>query len=159
MEDSRTTSIQSVLAASSAESSAIRARSALTLGRLRSSEGRDALVSLLQDPDTAVAATAAFSLGQLGDTLVVPNLAVVMNGSGAPRWSVAAEAASALGKLGSAAAADALMGLLATQELGARAGEPVASALLATWRHPRPTDYGFITRWTASPDPELRWRA
>ncbi len=159
MEDSRTTSIQSVLAASSAESSAIRARSALTLGRLRSSEGRDALVSLLQDPDTAVAATAAFSLGQLGDTLVVPNLAAVMNGSGALRWTVAAEAASALGKLGSAASADALMGLLATQELGARAREPVASALLATWRHPRPTDYGFITRWTASPDPELRWRA
>jgi cyclophilin family peptidyl-prolyl cis-trans isomerase/HEAT repeat protein len=160
IEDERSRAIDPVLSATTSASPAVRARAALSLGRLRAPEAHDALIDLLQDGDTAVAATAAFSLGQLGDTAAAAHLAHVLEHSGALRITVAAEAAYALGKLRSAASARALSDFLATREVGARTPvEPVASALLATWRHPRPADLDFITRWTAAPDPELRWRA
>ncbi|CAN5829738.1 hypothetical protein BH23GEM6_BH23GEM6_25380 [soil metagenome] len=160
VEDARSDDVRPVLAAASDESPWVRARAALSLGRLRHAAERDVLLRLLQDADTAVAATAAFSLGQIGDTTAVASLTALMNSSGPARWTVAAEAAYALGKLRSAAAADALVELLSTSEVGRMTrAEPHASALLATWRHPRPADASFITRWVSSPDPELRWRA
>jgi len=160
LEDSRSADVEAITAAASHRSSVVRSRAALSLGRLRHAEGREVLLRLMQDADTAVAASAAFALGQLGDSTVAGDLAALMNASVADRWTVAAEAAYALGKLRSAAAADALMDLLASADPTRRSrAEPVASALLATWRHPRPVDIGFITRWASSPDPELRWRA
>ncbi len=163
IEDRRDADVSPVLAAAAAEAPAVRSRAALSLGRLRALAGRDALIRLLQDPDSGVAASAAFALGQLADSAAAPHLAHLLETSGSERFTVAAEAAYALGKLRGEAASRALSGYLAARDpllaLSSGRVEPIASALLGTWRHPRPTDVEFITRWTAAPDPELRWRA
>jgi cyclophilin family peptidyl-prolyl cis-trans isomerase/HEAT repeat protein len=160
IEDERSPAVGPVLEAAGSQSPAVRARAALSLGRLRAPAGRDILIEVLQDADTAVAATAAFALGQLGDSAAAPALSHVLDTAGPQRVTAAAEAAYALGKLRGVAAAGALASFLATTPIRSGAApEPVSSALLATWRHPRPDDLGFITRWTAAPDPEIRWRA
>ncbi|HEU4452146.1 MAG TPA: HEAT repeat domain-containing protein, partial [Longimicrobium sp.] len=58
-----------------ASSPLVRRRAALALGRLRRPEGAPELLRLLADSDTSVAATAAFSLGQLGDSVHAAALA------------------------------------------------------------------------------------
>jgi cyclophilin family peptidyl-prolyl cis-trans isomerase/HEAT repeat protein len=160
VEDRREVGLQAALEAAAAASPAVRARAALSVGRLRAADGRDVLLRLLQDPDTAVAATAAFALGQLGDSATAPHLAHALESAGPARRTVAAEAAYALGKVRSADAASALESFLRSGDPAAPGDpEPVASALLATWRHPRPADVDFIIRWTGAADPGLRWRA
>jgi cyclophilin family peptidyl-prolyl cis-trans isomerase/HEAT repeat protein len=138
---------------------ATRARTAVALGRLRRVEGLGLLRSLLADPDTTVAANAAFALGLVGDSTAVRDLAGALTpASAAARPTIAAEAAYALGKLRSREAADSLLALLARAPLDGPA-EPAGSALLAVWRFPRPGSLEPVLRWLDAPDPELRWRA
>lgn len=137
----------------------VRTRAALTLANLRDVRGLPLLAPLLADADSGVAAAAAFALGQIGDTAAVGLLEPLLaERARRARPSVAAEAAYALGKLPSAAARALLRDLLRAP-VGDAQREPVGSALLALWRHPRLADPDPLARWAGSPDPELRWRA
>jgi cyclophilin family peptidyl-prolyl cis-trans isomerase/HEAT repeat protein len=140
---------------------AIRRRAAWVMANLRRAEAIPLLQPLLAGGDTSVAATAAFALGQIGDTtavaLLVPH-ATRTRIAVAP--TVVGEAAYALGKLRHAQARDALQALLSfapTSGPGVR--QAVGPALLAIWRQPRPTPVDAVARWLDSPDAELRWRA
>lgn len=139
-------------------SPALRARTALALARLRRPEGARLLEALLADGDTAVAAFAAFGLGQLGDSTAVGALSAHLRPDELARSpSVAAEAAYALGKIHSRAAADSLLALLARAPLDSPSA-PVGSALLATARLARPSTLDPLLRWLAA-DTAVRWRA
>lgn len=135
----------------------LRRRSALALGRIRNGRGRHLLLNLLADPDSSVSATAAFSLGQVGDTTVLPALASRLSAPTSPPTLVA-EAAAALGKLGTHRARDTLASFLNNARADDRSRPAVGEALLAIPRTPR-GDLAPVIRWTGSADPELRWRA
>jgi cyclophilin family peptidyl-prolyl cis-trans isomerase/HEAT repeat protein len=139
----------------------VRRRTGLALGRLREAAGVPLLQQLLSDPDTAVAASAAFSLGLVGDASAVPALTTVLTPESLGRApSVAGEAASALGSLRSAAGHAVLSAILAAPRPSPQVSHAVIGpALLAIWKYPRGADFELITRWTGSADPELRWRA
>lgn len=161
MEDRR--DLDSVLVARSVQhvSPMVRARAALALGRLRRTESGPRLRPLLSDADSAVAATAAFALGQIGDSsAVVPLASLLRPEAVATRPTVAAEAAYALGKLGVAAAADSLSAFLARAPRDdPRQREAIGSALLAIWRVPGRGVDPAVTTLLSARDPELRWRA
>jgi cyclophilin family peptidyl-prolyl cis-trans isomerase/HEAT repeat protein len=160
LEDRREFDEARLLVAAAAAHPEVRRRAALAAGRLREPAAVPMLVRLLADRDTAVAATAAFALGQIGDTAAVTALVpwlVAGRAEAAP--TVAGEAAAALGKLRSPTAATALESFLASGTVTAARSPAVEHALLATWRHPRPADPTPLLRWTESPHPEVRWRA
>ncbi|HEX6070483.1 MAG TPA: HEAT repeat domain-containing protein [Longimicrobiaceae bacterium] len=144
-----------------ASSPLLRRRAALALGRLRRPEGAPELLRLMADSDTSVAATAAFALGQLGDSVHAAALADALGRpDAASHPTVASEAAYALGKVGGTAGRDALLAYLGAAPLAGDArADVVASALLAVWRLPRSSDLAPLTRWLQAPDGELRWRA
>src|SRR5690606_37428786 len=71
-----------------------------------------------------------------------------------------AEAAAALGKLGTARSARTLDSLLLALPADDSAPPPlVPAALLARARLPAAADPTPVTRWLASADPAVRWRA
>ena len=141
-------------------SAAVRARTALAVGRLRVPAGAPLLLSLLTDADTAVAATAAFALGQMADSAFAGELAARLTAAVPQAPTVASEAAYALGKVGGAVAQEALRSLLAGAGPADSVVAPAAgAALLAIWKLPRLPALEPIARWLRSPDPELRWRA
>ncbi len=161
LEDQRDYDSEQFSALATSSFSSVRLRTALVLGRLGERQALPALKTLLQDPDTAVAATAAFALGLLGDSAAVPAL-VHAAGGNAPstRPSVAAEALTALGEIGTDAGAEAIRNVLGDLELDNPITAPVANAgLLAIWKFPRPADLLPITRWTVAEEAETRWRA
>lgn len=160
-EDTRNPSLDSLRPHLASRSGLIRSRAAVAVGRIRVGEGVPRLVEFLSDPDTAVAAAAAFALGQLRDSAAVPPLASVLEtGGAAARTTVAAEAAYALGKIGGEASRAALRDhLLGAKVRSTPAPLVTRSALLAIWRFPRDDEPEPIARWSASPDPEIRWRA
>lgn len=138
----------------------VRRRAALAIGRIGDARGRTMLQGLARDADTAVAATAAFALGELGDTLAVPLLAALAapaRAAGAP--TVVGEAAAALGKVRSDAGRRALEELLNGSAVESALPAALGPALLAIWKYPARENRPIIERWTAAPDPELRWRA
>ncbi len=136
-----------------------RRRTALALGRIRDPRARLLLERLLGDADTAVAASAAFALGQLGDSAAVAALAPWMDATrAASAPTVVGEAAYALGKLRTTAARAAVEGFLASAPAGTDV-RALGPALLAAWRMPRPAGIPPVARWLSSPDPEVRWRA
>ncbi|HEY0024407.1 MAG TPA: HEAT repeat domain-containing protein [Longimicrobium sp.] len=148
-------------AALTSPSAPLRRRAALAAGRIRDRRSIAPLGALLGDADTAVVATAAFALGQIGDTAAVPLLAPLADPARiAAAPTVVGEAAYALGKLRHPQARAALERLLtdAPRE-GAGVREAVGMALLAIWRQGRPTPVDAIAPWLRSADPELRWRA
>jgi cyclophilin family peptidyl-prolyl cis-trans isomerase/HEAT repeat protein len=139
-------------------SAATRRRTALTLGRLRDARALLPLVRLLADADTSVAATAAFALGQVGDTAAVAPLTAAATPARALHApTVVGEAAWALGALRTAAGYRAVAALL--QGLDPSSASPLAAgpALLALWRSPGAA--AEVARWTRASDPDLRWRA
>ncbi|MBW3656611.1 MAG: HEAT repeat domain-containing protein, partial [Gemmatimonadetes bacterium] len=142
-------------------SAPFRRRAALAAGRIRDPRAIPTLGTLLNDPDTAVAATAAFALGQIGDTAAVPLLVPLADPARidvAP--TVVGEAAYALGKIRHRAARAALERLLTDaprEAAGVR--EAVGMALLALWRQGRPMPVEAVSSWLRSADPEIRWRA
>lgn len=150
--------IQPALTSTSAP---LRRRAVLAAGRIRDPRAIASVGALLNDADTAVIATAAFALGQIGDTAAVPLLAPLADPARiAAAPTVVGEAAYALGKIRHPQARAALERLLtdAPRE-GAGVREAVGMALLAIWRQGRPTPVDAITPWLRSADPELRWRA
>lgn len=148
-------------AALTSPSAPMRRRAALAAGRIRDPRSIAPLGALLNDADTAVAATAAFALGQVGDTAAVRLLAPFADPARiAAAPTVVGEATYALGKIRHPQARAALERLLtdAPRE-GAGVREAVGMALLAIWRQGRPTPVDAITPWLRSADPEIRWRA
>lgn len=160
-EDRRVAEPADVIRHADSELPRVRARAAVAIGRLRFVGGIPTLERLIEDPDTAVAASAAFALGQVGDTSAVSALASLLTPEIAPeRVTVAEEAAYALGKLRSARSRAALREFLAAAPVSSGAPALVArSALLAIWRFPRDETADPIARWLESADPEARWRA
>ena len=127
----------------------------LALARLRNPAGADLLRHLIEDPDTSVAATAAFGLGQLGDSAHARALVGALADPDT-RPTVAAEAAYALGKVGGADARSALITLLAGTPVAPGAAHPVVnSALLAIWKLAPLDDLEPVGRWLQAADPEL----
>jgi cyclophilin family peptidyl-prolyl cis-trans isomerase/HEAT repeat protein len=159
MEDRRALEPEAVRAAASDANPEVRRRAALAAGRVGGDGAVPLLVHLLADPDTAVAATAAFGLGLRADSGSVAPLAATIGRDRAARPTVAAEAASSLGAIRTDAAADALRDLLRTTPVGSTGDAVVEHALLAVWRHPRDPDPETVLRWTRAASPELRWRA
>lgn len=136
----------------------LRARTALAVGQLRAQSRYGVLRGWLTDPDSAVAATAAFALGIGRDTAAVPALrATVVDAGqrGAP--TVAAEAAWALGEIGEPARA-ALEEILRSggvcpgdrrRPQGLDAPSPCAMALLAAAKL-RPVPAALVMPWLRS---------
>lgn len=96
--------LDSVLAlpAATAESRRRRGRVALLIGQLQLRPRYDRLRAMLNDPDTVVAANAAFALGLARDTASLGALGAALE---AGRSTVASEAAWALGRIGEPARA------------------------------------------------------
>lgn len=141
---------------------AIVRRAAWVLGNLRRREGVTLLAPVMAAyADTSVLATAAFALGQIGDSVALAPLIPYADASRAAAMpTVVAEAAYALGKIRHTQARAALTALLSTLE-GDDPGTRTAAgaALLAIWRQGRPLPVDAIDPWTRHADPELRWRA
>lgn len=137
----------------------VRRRAALGAGRIRDARALPLLRGLLGDADTAVAATAAFALGLLGDSTAVSVLAPWLDpAQAAARPTVVSAAAEALGKIPTAAGRKAVRAfLLGAPETTSR--EPVGAALLAGWRFRQPVEPAAVARWLSHPDAEVRWRA
>ena len=72
LEDRREYDAATVESAATSASAADRRRAALAAGRIRDRRAVPLLGRLLADADTSVAATAAFALGQVGDSTAVP---------------------------------------------------------------------------------------
>ncbi|MBV9772791.1 MAG: peptidylprolyl isomerase [Gemmatimonadetes bacterium] len=162
MEDRRELELSALEPVAASPNRELRRRAALAVGRIRDARGLPLLVRMLGDADTAVAATAAFALGNLGDTAAVAALVPLVDaGRIAAAPTVTGEAASSLGKLRTSLGRTAVESLLRTAPLdGPGAREAVGQALLAVWKFPRAgADLPVIIRWTAARDPELRWRA
>lgn len=141
-------------------SARVRARAALTLGRLRSAHAASLLPALLADADTGVAASAAFALGLIGDSAHAELLADRLRGAvEGGQSTVASEAAYALGRIGGSLARTALGDLLRAGPGAELPTQVAASALLAVWRFDPPIEVQIPQAWLASEEPELRWRA
>lgn len=140
----------------------IRRRAALAAGRIADPRAMEVIRPALADPDTAVAASAAFAVGLLGDSVAaasaLPPLLDLR--AAAARPTVAAEAASSLGRAPSATGRAAVEGFLRAAHGGdARLRPAVQAALLAFWRFPRPNDASAVAPWLGDGDAEVRWRA
>ncbi|MFN8579532.1 MAG: HEAT repeat domain-containing protein [Gemmatimonadaceae bacterium] len=136
----------------------VRRRAVLTLGRLADPRGRELARAAAHDPDTAVAATALFAVGQLKDSGAVPWIDSVLASRATP-VTVAREAAGALGKIKTADARRSLAHFLETAPNGIRMAPVIGEALLSIGRMPVRGDIAPIVRWATSPDIEVRWRA
>lgn len=149
----------------------IRERAALAAGRIGDPRASGLLVRALDDSTRAVAAAAAFALGELGDTssMVLYALAQKLGVSWAENDVRGVEAVAALGKIGSPGAHAALRQVLqrytgSDAETGAMPAEPIGEtgkeALLTIWRFPRSeTDVDLVVPHLTSSDEEVRWRA
>jgi cyclophilin family peptidyl-prolyl cis-trans isomerase/HEAT repeat protein len=159
MEDERDFDLSIVRAAAEARSGLVRRHAAVTAGRLKDPAALPVLEELLADADSSVAASAAFAIGQIGDTAGVAILSGLF-GSGPTivPTTVASEAAYGLGMLASAGSRLALNQILSRPPSETEPAT-VGSALLAIWRKPRQADPDPIVRWTDHADPEIRWRA
>jgi cyclophilin family peptidyl-prolyl cis-trans isomerase/HEAT repeat protein len=183
MTDARATDESAIAAALASRVSVVRAAGALAIGQVRARALAPRLVALLTDPDTAVAANAAFALGLLRDSTVIAPLTARISGR-APA-SVAIEAAWALGEIGSAASGSIDSMLVAinappppvvvdTFRASAKAaGQPpvvtppppspidsrVTAALLLASAKMRPLPIRAIAPYLRSRDPEIAWRA
>lgn len=158
LEDRRELDADAIAVAAASEASLVRERAALAAGRIGGELAAGLVRPLLEDADSAVAAAAAFALGQLRDTASVAPLAALVDSAPARRVpTVALEAAAALGKIATQEARTAL----ATFLLAADSATPpavVQEALIASWRAGE-EDPAAATRWAGAPDVETRWRA
>lgn len=137
----------------------IRRQVALAAARIGGSEARALARHLLLDADSAVAAAAAFAIGELADTSAVPVLSDRLTAPDSTSNALErAEVAEALGKIGDEAARAALRGYLLTADSVGAVPAVVGAALIGGWRSGIADSAPFI-RWTSAPDPEIRWRA
>jgi HEAT repeat protein/cyclophilin family peptidyl-prolyl cis-trans isomerase len=134
----------------------VRRRAVQSIARLADPRGRAMVTALLQDRDTAVAATASFAVGQLKDSAAVATLGKML--ATAP-VTVAAEAARSLGKVPTPEGRAALALYLASTAANASTVPVIGEALLAIGRNTTRGDIAPIVRWTQSTNAEVRWRA
>ncbi len=151
MTDAREVDTAVLRAAWRSNSSPLRVVATRAAGQVHALQMRPVLEHLLQDPDSAVAATAAFSLGLLRDTT---SLAVIEHTVRAAPLTVAAAAARALGEM-APASTPGIARLLAQDSLA----PAVTEALLLAAARARPVPVERLRPWLASPDSALRWRA
>jgi HEAT repeat protein/cyclophilin family peptidyl-prolyl cis-trans isomerase len=148
----------------------VRRRAALAIGRIGyprpratdaqttvTNQARTLLATARGDADVEVAATVAFSTGQLKDPDAVGWLSGLMASATPP--DVAREAACSLGKIRSPEARVALLKYLATAASTAAAAPVVGEALLSVGRFTGPDDLAPIVKWSTAKDVEVRWRA
>jgi cyclophilin family peptidyl-prolyl cis-trans isomerase/HEAT repeat protein len=102
MTDARRIDDTLIVAGLSAKAPSIRVATTLAVGQVKARMYRPRLVALLADPDTTVAATAAYALALLRDTANAATTAVALGTALAGPVTVGTEAAWALGELGSA---------------------------------------------------------
>lgn len=135
----------------SARGVVVRRAAALAIGQSRAGALAPRLRALLADPDTSVAATAAFALGLLRDSASVTALDSAL--TGAP--TVAAEAAWALGEIASDEARGVVERRLTERSL---TGPPLYSLLVAAAKL-RPVPVAQLAPYLLAEDPETAWRA
>jgi cyclophilin family peptidyl-prolyl cis-trans isomerase/HEAT repeat protein len=183
MTDSRSVDESIIAAALASSSSPLRAAGALSIGHVKARALVPRLVSLLGDPDTAVAANAAYAIGLLRDSTTVRALTNRIVGR-AP-VTVSVEAAWALGEIGTPAHAvlDSLLVALnapappvvidTVRASAKAAGQPdivppppvepidarVTAALILSAARMRPVSVAAIKPYLRSRDPEIAWRA
>lgn len=136
----------------------VRRRALLAVARINDKRGVALLRAHPLDPDTAIAATAVFAVGQLRDSLTVPWFDSLLSNRRTPP-TVATEAAFALGKIRTAAAREVLARYLAGATLTTQTAATIGEALLAIGRSTTRGDNTAVLRWTESPNEEIRWRA
>jgi cyclophilin family peptidyl-prolyl cis-trans isomerase/HEAT repeat protein len=139
-------------------SGAVRTWAALVAGRMRDRGAVRPLISLLQDTDTAVAASVAFALGLIGDTLAVEPLAAALAQRGADHPTVLIEIAGALGRLGTPAAVRTLEDVLSSVPNDPRLAQPIAGIIEALSRAGVSPESTYA-RWLRHPDDGIRFRA
>ena len=183
MADARAADAGVIAAALASTSSPLRAAGALAIGQVRARPQIPRLLTLLGDPDTTVAASAAYALGLLRDSSTVPVLASLIAGRGPV--AVSMEAAWALGEIGGPArrVIDSLLvainappppRVLDTARVTAStAGQPpvvipdppapidarVTGALLLAAAKMRPLPIAAIAPYLRSRDQGIAWRA
>ena len=134
----------------------VRAHAALGAGRIGERAAGPLLIRLLEDPDSAVQANVAFSLGELGDTSAASVQALAQAAQTA-LGSLAIEAVAALGRLAAPAGITALEALLNDARVAPLVRR---EALLAVWRFPRRTHtLELLLPFMADASEETRWRA
>lgn len=130
----------------------VRAAATLAIGQVGAEagmKGAPLLRSLLKDPDTRVAANAAYSLGLLRDSLSVTHLTGALDSDA----EVAREAAWALGEIGSPARAPIVEGLVPTR------GADVTIQLLLAAAKLRPVPLVQIEQYFRHDNPAVVWAA
>ena len=135
----------------------VRRRAIQAVGRIADNRGTAIIDAAGRDPDVEVAATAAWSAGQLRDPGAIAWLAQTLSAPKGPA-PVAREAAIALGKIQTPEARAALAQYLSSA-VPTAPGTIVGEALLSIGRFPAGGDLAPILRWTSSRDVEVRWRA
>lgn len=135
-----------------------RARAALAVGQVKMQTRYPMLRHLLVDPDTAVAANAAYALGLTKDTASISALARAV--AGAPDV-VAREAAWSLGEIGNASRLVLAVSLgegvskPLEQSAAAQRSASVRAALLLSMSKMRPLAIDVIKPWLADASPEV----
>jgi cyclophilin family peptidyl-prolyl cis-trans isomerase/HEAT repeat protein len=183
MTDTRAIDEAVIATAIASRSSALRAAGALAIGQVRARALTPRLVTLLVDPDTVVAANAAYALGLLRDSTTTRSLAALI-GARAPA-PVGVEAAWALGEIGapSRSIIDSMLVAInappppvpvdSFRPSAKSAGQPpvvivpppapvsprITAALLLAAAKMRPLPVPAIAPYLRSRDPEIAWRA
>jgi HEAT repeat protein/cyclophilin family peptidyl-prolyl cis-trans isomerase len=158
LEDTRTLDEAALARLLKAAHPEVRRRAAMAVGRINKPGGGALLIDALRDPNAEVIGAVVFATGQLKDAAAVPWLDGVLSSSRMPA-TVRREAARSLGKIRTPDARAALATYLASAEIGPSSAEIAGEALLSSGRFTGPSDLSALTRWTASTDPEVRWRA
>ena len=158
LEDTRTFDSTAIARALSASHAEVKRRALLAVAHLNDKRGIALLLPFSTSNDTALAATAVFAIGQLLDTLTIPRLDSLLSNPRTPS-AVRTEAACALGKIKTAHAREALSRFLLTVSSSAATNEAIGEALFSIGRSTARGDLAPITRWTSSPNEEIRWRA
>ncbi|HVJ28123.1 MAG TPA: HEAT repeat domain-containing protein, partial [Vicinamibacterales bacterium] len=135
----------------------VRRRAVQSVGRIADKRGAALIEIGRKDKDGEVAATAAWSAGQLRDPAAVTWLSETLNSIAIPA-PIRREAAIALGKIQAPESRAALTRYLTETAVADAPATVVGEALLAIGRFPPEADVAAIVRWAESKDVELRWR-
>lgn len=133
------------------------------MGRIGQRGATPILLELLADPDTAVAASAAFAIGLLRDPSAIPRLRLLaMDETGHAAPGVQTEAVLAMARIGGTDAARVFTDLLtrwASAAGLAAVPPPVTEALGDAWRLGADAPVAAILAFAEAQDPNVRWRA
>ena len=157
LEDARTydeAALKSIFVSAHPE---VRRRAVQSIGRIADKRGAALVDAARHDKDAEVAATAAWSAGQLRDPGAVPWLSESL-GSDSVAQSFQREAAIALGKIQAVESRAALARYLSQTPVAKAPAAVVGEALQSIGRFPADADLEPVARWAASPDVEIRWR-